>query len=317
MMRRLCIVGCLMAVSLSLFSQARKPSLMVVPSENWCYQNGCMQDFDDQGTTVSVPDYQKALRQSTDLNAVITKIGMLMADRGFPLVDLKQQMSTNSNVSAQMRALQSKSTGASVAESPLDRIKRTAKCDITLEVSWKVNQSGPKKSITYILSGKDAYSNKQVAGAEGTGVPSFSSELPVLLEEAVINNMDQFCAQLQAHFDDMMVNGREVAVDVLVFDDGSGVDLESEFGGKELTEVITDWMDQNTVNHRFTTADGSENFLQLTQVRIPLYKSSGTPMDTYDFVSGLRKYLRAAPYNLESKLNRVGLGRCMLIIGQK
>lgn len=312
------IITALLALCVAMaFGQARKPSLMVVPSENWCYQHGYMQDFDDQGTIVQIPDYQKALRENSELSVVITKIGILMADRGFPLVDLKQQMTTNTNVNAQMHALQSKTSGANVAESPLDKIKRTAKADILLEVGWTLNQTGPKRSVTYILAGKDAYSNKQVAGAEGTGAPSFTSELPVLLEEAVQNNMDNFSAQLQAHFDDMMTNGREVAVDVMVFDNGSGVDLESEFGGQELTEVITDWMDQNTMNHRYTTADGSENFLQFTQVRIPLYKANGSPMDTYDFTSQLRKFLRAAPYNLQSKLNRVGLGRCMLIIGEK
>lgn len=299
------------------YGQAKKPSLMVVPSENWCYQHGYLSDFDNYGTVVKVPDYQKALRENTELNVVIAKIGILMADRGFPLVDLKQQMTSNTNANAQLHAIQSKSTGASVAESPLDKIKRTAKADILLEVGWSLNETGPKHSVTYILAGKDAYSSKQVAGAEGTGAPSFSTELPVLLEEAVMNNMDNFSAQLQAHFDDMMTNGREVSIDISVFDDGSGVDLESEFGGKELTEIITDWMDQNTVSHRYTTADGSENFLQFTQVRIPLYKENGSPMDTYDFTSQLRKYLRAAPYNLQSKLNRVGLGRCMLFIGEK
>ena len=51
-----------------------------------------------------------------------------------------------------------------------------------------------------------------------------------MLEEAVVDKMDAFVSQLQKHFDDLMANGREVALEVRVFDNGSGVNLESEFG---------------------------------------------------------------------------------------
>lgn len=37
------------------------------------------------------------------------------------------------------------------------------------------------------------------------------------------------------YFEDINENGREVAVDVRVFDNGSGLDLESEFNDMELS----------------------------------------------------------------------------------
>lgn len=304
--------------ALAAYGQAKKPKLMVVPSDNWCQQHGFMQTFDNQGITENIPDYQAALLKDADLNNVISKINILMADRGFPLKSLSQTSKSIRNLSAEDQLIQSKTTGASLKESPLDRLRRTAKADIILYVNWQVSTVGPKNTVTYNLVGMDAYTNKQVAGAQGTGAPSFSAEVPVLLEEAVQNNMDNFCAQLQAHFDDLLENGREIAIDVKVFDDGSGVDLESEDNeGTELSELIENWMAENTVNHRYNLSDATENYMTFEQVRIPVYKKNGMPEDAMGFGRELRKYVQSLPFNIPCKLLNRGLGRCLLIIGEK
>jgi len=300
-----------------LLAQAKKPTLMVVPSDAWCNEHNFMQDFSNQGSTSRVPDYKTALQNSKDLNNVISKVNILMADRGFPLKDLQQTLKSLESTAAEDMLTTSKA-GDGLMESPIDRLRATAKADIILELDWTVNTNGPKKSVTFNLRGLDAYSNKQVAGAEGTGAPSFSAELPVLLEEAVLNHMDNFTSQLQAHFDDMFENGREVVLDIRVFDNGSGVDLETEFGDEELSTLIEDWVNDNTVQHRFNLTDATETRMFFEQVRIPLYRANGTtPMDTREFARQLQKYLKAAPISLTSKVVQQGLGRARVIIGDK
>lgn len=297
--------------------QAKKPKLMVVPSDAWCKEHGYTQQFDDQGTVEEVPDYKAALLNNKDLNNAISKIGILMADRGFPLQDLQQTMKSISNLSAEDRLIRSKTSGSAIQESPLDRLRRTAKADIILELDWTVNTIGPKQSITYNLRALDAYSNKQVAGAQGTGAPSFSAEVSLLLEEAVQNHMDNFSAGLQQHFDDLLTNGREVVVDIRVFDNAEGIDLETEYDGYELTEIIDNWMAENTVNHRFNKSDATETMILFDQVRIPIYKLNGMPQDAEGFTRDLMRYLRKAPYNIPCKVINRGLGRCLLVLGEK
>lgn len=317
MRKRLLFVGLALLVSVIAAAQAKKPKLMVVPSDAWCNEHKYVQKFDNQGTEEMIPDYKAALQADKQLNNVISKINILMADRGFPLQDLQQTLKSVNNISAEDRLLTSKTSGAAIKESPLDRLRRTAKADIILEIDWTLNTVGPKQSITYNLRGLDAYSNKQIAGAQGTGAPSFSADLAVLLEEAVINNMDNFTAQLQNHFDDLLQNGREVVVDVRVFDNGSGIDLETEYDGYELSEIIDNWMAENTVNHRFSKSDATENFILFEQVRIPLYKQNGMAQDSEGFTRELMRFLRAAPYNLQCKVVNRGLGRSLLVIGEK
>lgn len=315
-LKHIFIIAILTLATLPSFGQAKKPTLMVMPSDAWCNEHGYMQSFDNQGTTEKVPDYKAAVSTDKQLNAVIAKINNLMADRGFPLKDLQQTLKTLNNDAAEDALITSKA-GNTITETPLDRLRRRAKPDIILELDWTVNKMGPKSTITYNLRGLDAYSDKQIAGSEGTGKGSFSAEIPVLLEEAVQDHMDAFCERLQNHFDDMMQNGREVSLIMKVFDNGSGLDFEKEYGDEELNEVIDNWLSNNCVNHRFNKSDGTETTLVYDQVRIPLYKENGQAMDTYAFARNLARFLKAAPYNIPVKTVNKGLGKCQLIFGEK
>lgn len=315
-MRKSIIIIIAVFLSMAAFGQAKKPTIMVVPSDVWCVQNNFSSTYDNQGVREIVPDYTRALQSDANLLLAIGKINSMMADRGFPLKDLQSVTKSINQKNAEDNMIQSKTSGASLAENPIDRLRRVAKADIIMQLTYTLNVMGPKYSITYNLQGLDAYTNKQIAGAQGTGKQTFTAELPVLLEEAVVNNMDNFCDQLMAYFEDLQENGREVSVDIRVFDNGSGLDLETEFGGMELSEIIDDWMSDNTVSHVFNKSDGSETFIQYEQVRIPLYKTNGQQMDTESFVRELRKFLRDR-YKIESKVMTRGLGRCILAIGEK
>lgn len=307
----------LMFVGAEAFAQAKKPSLMVVPGDAWCNKNGYVQNFDNQGVTEVISDYTKALNTDMNMSGAIAKISAIMAERGFPLKDLQQTIKGINARSAERALLTSRSTGANVAESPLDRLKRTAKADIILDLNWEVLTTGPKKSVHFILKGIDAYTNEVIAASEGTGTPSFSAEIPVLLEEAVQDHMEAFCNGLQQHFEDMAENGRKITVEIMVFDDGSDLTLESDFDGYELVEIIDNWMAENSVEHRFNKADASENFVLYTPVHIPLFKANGMPQDADGFVRELSRFLKSAPYNIPTKVSMRGLGECVLVLGQK
>lgn len=296
------------------FSQAKKPTIMVVPSDVWCNTNSYMLEFDNQGTKVKVPDYKKALQENADLLLVISKINELMATRGFPLKNLESAIKTLESNAAEDAMTTSKS-GADVSESPVDKLKNVAKADIWIQMTWTVNVTGPKKSITFNLQGLDAYTDKQIAGASGTGQPSFSAELPVLLEESVLAHLDNFNTQLQTHFDDLFANGREIILRIRKFDSFDG-DLESEYGGEELGAQIEKWVSENTVQNRFSTSDASENRMVFEQVRIPLYDANNKAVDARGWTRGLQKFLKET-YKIESKLTMKGLGQATLTIGEK
>lgn len=314
MKKVLFILSFVLVISGGCFAQAKKPTIMVVPSDVWCNQNGYMSSFDNQGQVEKYPNYETALQSSSDLVLAISKIGEMMAERGFPLKDLSACLKTIKQEAAEESVTTSKE-GDVLAETPLDKLSRVAKADIIIQLTWSMNVSGPKKSVTFNMQGLDAYTNKQVAAASGTGAPSFSVEIPLLLEESILSHIDQFNSQLQVHFDDLFANGREVALTCRRWS-GSEADFETEYDGNELSFIIEDWMAQNTVQGRFSTSDATENRLVFEQVRIPLQNEAGRAIDTRTWANGLRKSLKDT-YGIDAKLTTKGLGQAIITIGAK
>jgi hypothetical protein len=126
-----------------------------------------------------------------------------------------------------------------------------------------------------------------------------------------------------SHFNDMAENGREIVLKLKVWD-SSDINFEEEFDFEdeylELTDIISYWMEDNTVNHAPARTDATENFITFEQVRIPLYKERNgrqSPLDARGFANMLRSYLKDEPFLIESKIYERGLGEVWIIIGEK
>lgn len=307
----------LACVALVASAQIKKPELMVIPSDVWCIQNGYYTEVANMGTITKVPNYKQALQENMGLKLAIAKLNDLMAERQFPLKSLEQEIKNLEQRRMEDNLTTSKA-GNDLAESPLDEVARTAKCDIILELTWDVKDFGPKHSLSYILEGRDAYTSKSIGAASGTGAPSFTADVDVLLEEAIVANMDNFNNRLLDHFTEMQTIGREISLDIKVFaNNAAGIDLETEFGDDELIDVINNWLQLNTVQGRFSMPYASENVANFTQVRIPVYDERGRAIDANGFAKNLAKMLKKEPYNIPSKVLVKGLGRAVIILGEK
>lgn len=305
----------LLLSSLLSFSQAKKPTIMILPSDNWCMQRFFMTEFDNQGTKQNVPDYKAAFQEDTELGQVISKIGGLMADQGFPLKDAEQELKILEQRAAEDNMTMSSSSAASFNESPLDMLKKRAKADIILQLWWKVNKVDGQKSVSFTLDALDSYTGKRIASATGNGERS-NDIVAELLMKAVQANMSEFVGRLDSYFSDLLENGREVSIFIKTWDSW-GYDLEEEFDGEFLQDIIDDWMYDNTVSGRYSLADATETFMRFEQVRIPLYDERERSIDSRKFTNNLRKYLLKEPFLIESKLMTRGLGEAILVLGEK
>ena len=298
------------------FAQAKKPTLMILPSDNWCEQRYFMTEFDNQGTKQKVPNYKQAFQEDTELGQVISKIGSLMIDRGFPLKDVEQELKAIEARNAEDNMTTSTASGSSISESPLDKLKNKAKADIIIQIWWKVTKTDNGKVISFVLEAFDAYTSKRIASSTGNGTPNNTDIVPVLLQNAILANIDPFAAQLQSHFDDMFNNGREILLTVKKWNSWDK-NMETEIDGKEITDYINEWLQKNTVKGKFSMADATENIIRCDQVRIPLYDANNNAIDARQFAKGLQKYLKASPFNFEVKLMTRGLGEAILVLGEK
>jgi hypothetical protein len=294
------------------FSQAKNPTLMILPGDNWCNQRYFMTEFNNQGTKVKVPDYKMAFQEDTELGQVIGKIGSLMLKKGYFLKDAERELKNIEQRTAEDNVTQSTATGSTLAESPLDMLKRRAKADIIIQIWWQVNKTGSGKAVSFTLEAFDAYTSKRIASSTGTNLPTTETLVPIMLEKAVDSRMKEFSGQLDNFYKDIKKNGREIILTVKRWDNADFT-LEKEINGEELATHINNWMKKNTVGKQFNMSDASENFIQFEQVRIPVADN----MDAREFARQLQKYLKDAPFRIDSKLMIRGLGEAILVLGEK
>ncbi len=212
--------------------------------------------------------------------------------------------------------LQSKSSGSSVSENAFDQLMKVAKADVLVKVDWVIVRSGPKKSVSITIQGVDSYTNQPIATITDPGSsPSFESSVPVLLEEAVLKKIDQFLSQVETHATDVFDNGRKVKLYVEKWDNWDG-DFESEYQGKELREIIEDWMRTHAVGGNFEMESGENSVI--VDARIPVFDERGTPITATNFIRDLSRFLKAPPFGIENKLiDKYGLGKSKIILGEK
>ena len=311
----------LLAVQVLGWSQAKKPTIMVVPADAFCERNGYVQQVEAMGSVTSSPDYSRAMKDNSDIRTLVSAMADFMAKNDFPIQSLEQELKRIQTESAEMAMMTGK-TGSEFSETPLERLRRTSKADIILDLDYEIHRVGPRRQVSFNLQAIDAYSSKIISG--NTGVSSAANvPLTSLLEECVLSFKDNFLSGLQHYFDDLFANGREISVTILRYDSCPfDFDEEITINGEEyeLTEWVEEWFQDNTVSGRFTTTTSSANMMRFNQVRIPLYaqnrKGRDVAIDADDFVKPLVRALRKQ-LNVPVGATPRGLGDVWITVGDK
>lgn len=303
----------LIAPIITFAQQAKKPTIMVVPDKAWCVRNGYT---DNHGN----PDYSRAIVDE-NMSGLITAMGDIMAGQGYPLKLLSACLNELNNEKGLDMVLMSKNDGE-IVETDLDKLTRVAKADILVNLSYKVDRYGPRNLIEFNVVGVDAATSKQISGNIGHSSAS-SAHIPDLLNEAVLGFMDNFCAKLNRHFDDIAQNGREGNIIFKIANDcpytfESEVYLNGESG--ELSEAIEFWLNENTVNGAFNESGRARNRLAFEEVRFPMFgegKFGGKPraIDAQGFMRPIESFL--SQFNISCSFHPVGIGKVYIVLGSK
>lgn len=261
--------GCL---TMSAQGKAKKPRVVVVPSDALLKSMGLLSKTDDMGADGWVQNYEKAYLDN-DLQLVLSKFNELMKDRGFEVTSLEQELKQAKN-------------------DP----RHVIPIDIKIELGYTVIKEGPRRKIQFRLEAIDAYSNKTIASASGEGEPGIGASAANLLQEAVISYLDKFNSQLQSTFESYLTSGRESRLTV---EATNGKSVEQEIGGKTIAEHVEDWLTAHCVQRAFSIDDQDNERMVVSQAMMPLFDERGKAVGAREFYKDLAKYLKSLGLKVE------------------
>lgn len=261
----------------SAFAQkAKKPRVMIVPSNALMAKLGLFEATDDAGDYNFYQHYKLAFLND-ELKACVVKFEELMRERGFPLTNLEMAL-----------------------KKAQDNPDYVLPIDIRIDLNYKMSKQGPRDFLYAEFAGFDMTSFKNVASASGQSRPAIGATAIALLQEAVIDKIDPFCSQLQQTFEEWATTGREGS---LMIRDSQGR-LDQEFGGQTLEELIESFLESNCVGSSFNVDNSEDEVFQASQIMMPLFDESGRAIDGRRFFKPLEKQLKNLGF--KTKIRNIG-----------
>ena len=122
--------------SILTFAQGKKPTLMILPSDNWCVQRYFTIKYEDEsGRVIHIPDYQMAFQQDAELSGVISLIGQMLTDRGYDFMQFVVNISPKSGIGSVQHLIRQTLLSLSISEQEANEYR-----EMNMPVSkWRFN----------------------------------------------------------------------------------------------------------------------------------------------------------------------------------
>lgn len=284
--------------------------MLVLPSDQLMQRFGCIRTEVSLGKQLQVRDYNSYLLTDPDAKFIIASIQSAFIEFGYPLNDLEQTLKSINDQEMVDEVNGIKKDSKTI-------LLTNARPDIILELDYDMTTDRSSrdysKSLTYTLRAIDAFSNKVVATIQAAGVKNAKGNTATMMGEAIQKNSKDFTKQINNHFDDLIANGRDITMRVMIDANESFTMSDESIYGDTYADFILDYMKVNTMMGTYNLQRNTDTEMYFANVRIKTLNDNGTQYSAYDFARELSKALNKE-CGVKSKNVTQGLGDAMIII---
>ncbi len=225
------------------------------------------------------------------IRAAITRVKDGLDQEGIQTIDFRAMLKQVNNSDAVTTDQQS---------SIKQRIIQLSAADIYVESETQVVRTPRGNSVTVILTAYDAFTGLSLVNKLGHSPKFYTENYEKLAEKALDTFLEDFTTSLQFSFQDMLENGRTIAVDI-GFSEDSEIDMDSEIGdsGDLLSDVLENWFEENALGSYFHIQGITATKMIIDEVKIPaIDPKTNRNYRPSKFASLLRKFLTTQGYEV-------------------
>lgn len=240
-------------------------------------------------------DIRTSLDVSNEKRQVITQISGAFTDAGFPPKDFY----------ANFKAVSQSAAFEEDTQTDLkSQIIQSSGADIFVEADISLNHQSDGNSVRIGLKAYEASTSKILASKVGDSGRFYTTDIGKLGTKAIDKMMPEFLATMQQSFNDIMINGRSIVVNIS-FDEASPYDTTTEVdSGDELRDVLEEWMEKNAYKNYYHIQGTTTKKMIFDDVRIPLKDPvTGANYNINKFSRSLANFFKSMGMPAERNLN--------------
>ncbi len=292
-----------------------KQTIMVMPSDQLLRKNGSMTATESMGKTIYTRDYSSFLLSGNLNKQVVTTIQRSFSDSDYPPVDLEQSLKSIENQNMLDAA-------DGIAKDAKTILLTTARPDVIVEFDYNIatqlkSRTESTTQLSYSIVLLDAFSNKSIGSISNPGITiddSVDDRVSAILNVVIRDNMDQLTDQIEAYFNDIVTNGREITFTVSTAS-GSAVNLQDMYNsdGDSYGTWVRNWVKANAKMGAATMQRNTSNEMHFVNVRIENLQDDGQQFNAYDFAEKFRRDFYRT-FQIQTSNVSQGLATAQLII---
>lgn len=231
--------------------------------------------------TMKGEDVREKIESDPAIRIGLTKVREAFDQRGFTTVDfiakVKAQSVANNMTEGAATDLKTEIINGSGADVYVD-------CEIVY------TESSAGNDVKVDMTAYEISTGNSLANAVAMTNKFYTNDVAKLTAKAVEMKADDFLNTMQNKFDDIIENGRSIAVHVVV-DEGSEVSLEDPIGndGSILSDLLDEWMENNAYKGNYHMQGSSDKKIIFDDVHIALRDDNGNAMSTQKFARTFAK----------------------------
>ncbi len=163
--------------------------------------------------------------------------------------------------------------------------------DIYVETEVNLQESGSGNYVTVILTAYDAFTGQSLANKVCNSPKFYTTDYTKLTEKAVDSCIDDFLNTMNIKFGEIVKNGRSLSMNITFAQDSKN-DMDMTINDKLLSELIEDWLGQNTYKKYYHVQGTTATKMIIDDIRVPLKDEKGNNYRTAKFVAEFRKFLK-------------------------
>jgi hypothetical protein len=253
------------------------------------------QNVEQVQPTIMVMPFTKSGQNALELfendfkwQSIIARVNNSLQERGFRPKDLQETI----NQVKRSKAISTLKNATFNVEEAIYAEARTA-IIIKAFINIHSEDGGSTNSVQVSLKAIEASSRMALYDLPTASSPPFKTTDYGYLVDRVLteeNRIEKFVDGLNEAFGQIVSLGKAISIEIMVSED-SVFKLDDEIGENAdfISELITEWVQQNSYKNQYRIKQDSDNILSFDEVRIPLKTEAGNNYSVNDFAKSISR----------------------------